>query len=249
MSSLVLVGGFYGLGLWVLFHRWRTGRSAPQFVAGLFPTALLFVTLPIPLGGWALVQGFQRIAQQGVGGVREVATFCLPIARGSLLATVGFLIALLVTAFLQQVAVLADKESPRLDHGHDSGQGSWRSVILFASTLLVVPVGLLSYVAQGMLRLIINNAVVPGTLMTAEIARRTSETLARQALLAIVSGGGFTVLLGIFAITNVAAAWSGTASDSLRRYFWAVLVIVSVWAVWDLAQLIGDVNAFQRALR
>jgi len=218
-------------------------------VAGLFPTALLFVTLPIPLGGWALVQGFQRIAQQGVGGVREVATFCLPIARGSLLATVGFLIALLVTAFLQRVAVLADKESPRLDHGHDSGQGSWRSVILFASTLLVVPVGLLSYVAQGMLRLIINNAVVPGTPMTAELGRRTSETLAHQALLAIVSGGGLTVLLGIFAITNVAAAWSGTASESLRRYFWAVLVIVSVWAVWDLAQLIGDVNAFQRALR
>jgi hypothetical protein len=249
MSSLVLVGGFYGLGLWVLFHRWRTGRSAPQFVAGLFPTALLFVTLPIPLGGWALVQGFQRIAQQGVGGVREVATFCLPIARGSLLATVGFLTAVAITATLQLFAMDVDSQTPRLDHGPESGLGLWRRVILFASTLLVVPVGLLSYVTQGTVRLIMRSAVVPGALVTADTMRETSETISRQALLAIVSGGGLTVLLGIFAITNVAAAWSGTASDSLRRYFWAVLVIVSVWAVWDLAQLIGDVNAFQRALR
>jgi uncharacterized membrane protein YuzA (DUF378 family) len=84
--------------------------------------------------------------------------------------------------------------------------------------------------------------------MAAETGRGTSETVARQALLAVSAGGILTVLVGLFAIMNFVAAWSGTASESLRRYFWAVLVIVSVLAVWNVAQLMVDVNSFQRAL-
>ena len=243
----MLIGGFYGLALWVLFHRWRTGRSAPQFVAGLFPTALLFVTVPIPLGGWTLIQGFRQIATQGFGGVREVAMFCLAIARDSLLATVAFLMAVLVTVALQFVAAAADRQSPKHDGTPDSGRGTWRRVVLAASTLLIVPIGVLGCVAQGTLRLVMHAAALAP--MAAETGRGTSETVARQALLAVSAGGILTALVGFSAMMNFVAVWSGTASESLRRYFWAVLVMVSVLAVWDVAQLMVDVNAFQSALR
>jgi hypothetical protein len=82
MSSISLVAGFYFTGLWWLFRQWRSGRSSGQFVLGLLPTALLFLTVPIPITVWELMQGFQRIGEQGLGGLAVVAPFCLGIARG-----------------------------------------------------------------------------------------------------------------------------------------------------------------------
>jgi hypothetical protein len=100
-TVLFLAAAFCGLALWLLFNRWRTGRSAAQFVVGIFPAALLFLTLPIPFAGRELTQGFQRIGEQGGAGIGVVAPFCLAIARASRLGAAGFLVALLTAGALQ----------------------------------------------------------------------------------------------------------------------------------------------------
>jgi hypothetical protein len=248
MNSVLPVAAFCGLGLWLLFNRWRTGRTGPQFVLGIFPAALLFMTVPVPFAVRELILGFQRIGQQGDAGVGAVAPFCLVITRTSRLGAAGFLVAMGTAGALQVFAMRAGHRSQRTAQESDSRAASWRKAIAVTSTLLAVPVALLSHVTNEIPRVIMRVSV-PGGLAPGETVQALSERIAGQSVFAVLLGILLTAVIGALAVANIVAARSGTTLESLTRYAWALLVVVSVWAIWDVAQLTVDINAFQLAVR
>jgi hypothetical protein len=116
--------------------------------------------------------------------------------------------------------------------------------IVITSTLLAVPVALLSQLTNGIPRLVMRVGV-PGGLAAEGTVQELSDRIADQSVLALLVGTLLTVIVGGFAVANLVAARSGTALESLTRYSWAVLVVVGIWAMWNAAQLTIDINAFQ----
>ena len=105
------------------------------------------------------------------------------------------------------------------------------------STLLVIPVGLLSDLTQGIPRLVMRVGAPGGDPLTADAVQQISQTIASQSLLAVLVGVVLTVIVAGFAIASLIAARSRTALDSLARYSWAVLAGAGVWVMWSVVRL------------
>ena len=158
MGSFLFVAVLCAAAVWLLFRQWRTGQGSSQFLLGVLPTALLFVTAPIPWAVWELVRGFGRIAESGAGGLAVVAPFCLGIIRALQWGTAGVLVVMATGVGLQLFTRRAADRS-QLAHPVGGPRPTWARGLVVASTLLIVPVGSLNHLTQGIPRLVLRASV------------------------------------------------------------------------------------------
>lgn len=240
------------IGFWLLFRQSQSGRGSAPFVLAAFPLALLFLITPIPLAAVQSVRAFGAIGTRNNPGVKDAAEVALGIAWPLWLGGVGFLVAMGVAAGFQ----VATRPNPRSESSPylDAGRPAWGKWMLMASSLLIVPVGILTYLTQGVATLIMQASVAltpspgaQGAVAGMDVAR-FSQLISSRLLLAAFAG--FPLIFIVFAcgVGNLFAARFNQTSDALERFSWGVFLIVGVPAVWNVVALAITILSIERAL-
>jgi hypothetical protein len=170
------------VGFWILFRQWSRGRGSEQFVLSSLPLALLFLVGPVPLVAVQSARAFQSVA--GHAGAKDAAGWAIGITRPLLMGSIGFLLAMIVAAVLQVRAMSRSREIV-------SRVGAGGNLVLVASSLLALPVGLLAYLTQGIAPLIMRAAVelAGAAAMPATVAGMTPHNSSTLFLLASYAPG------------------------------------------------------------
>jgi hypothetical protein len=234
------------VGFWILFRQWSRGRGSEQFVLSSLPLALLFLVGPVPLVAVQSARAFQSVT--GHAGARDAADWAIGIARPLLMGSIGFLAAIVVAAVLQMRAMTRSREIV-------SRVGARGNLVLVASSLLALPVGLLTYLTQGIAPLIMRAGVelAGAAAMPATVAGMTPTQFVDLVSTRILRAGfwGFPLLLVVFlfGIGNQVAAGFSKVSSPLVKYSWAVFAVTSIAAAWNIAWLTISIRSFEQASR
>ena len=248
MGPVVVVACLCATCLSWLFFRWRRGSGSSQFVLGILPSALLLFTVSVPVTVWSLLQAFSQIAERGVGGLRDVAPFCIGIDRALWFGGLLFLIVMGTAGMLQGWA-RASQDAMAPVHDAPTAGSRWLRSFVVASTLSVFPVAILGHLATAIPSQVMQaGASSRDSKMTSEGVRQASATIAQGTVLAMFVGMACSVLLALFGVANLFAAQSRAALDPLDRFSWVVLAGVGMWAAWTLVRLSTDLRAFEAAL-
>jgi hypothetical protein len=248
MIAIWLAAACVTLALLFLSLQWRAGRGSGQLVLRILPTALLFLTLPVPVTVWAMIRGFGDIATSGSGGVATIGPLCLAIVRASRTGAIVFLITIIAAAILQTFGGPGGAEAPG-GASSDYAGSTWVTIVAAASLLAIVPVELLNYVTQGIARLIMRAATPGAMVMNAERISEVSATIANQSMLALITGVFLTVLVAGLGGVNLIVGRSRTVWDPLARASTFLLTAAGGWIAWTVFRLSADIEAFQIALR
>ena len=183
------------------------------------------------------------------GGLAVVAPFCIGIDRALWLGSVLFLVVMGTAGVFQAWAGPGQRVVETVHDAPSAGSG-WRRGIVIASTLLVIPAALLSYLTAAIPRLVMRvGALASGSRLSPEVTQEASATIANQTVMVVLVSVALAAILVMFAIANLFAARSRAALDPLDRYSWVVLAGVGVWVAWSLVRLSTDLTSFQAALR
>ena len=226
------VAGVVMVGFWFLLRQSRDRHDSAPFVLAALPLALLFLIAPVPLTAVQTVRAFQSIGARK-DGVRVALGMAQPLWLGG----VGFLVAIGVAAGLQIAARLrlrSEDSSP----DPDAARPTWGKWILLASSLLVVPVGVLTHLTRGIATLIMQ-AVVPtpsaGAAAGVDVAR-ISALITSRLLIAALGGFPLLFIVLVFGVANLFTRINET-SEALERFSWTVFAMVVVAGVWNVVAL------------
>ena len=247
----IAVAGIVMVGFWFLLRQSRRHGSAP-FVLSALPLALLFLITPVPLIAVQSVRAFQSIGARNNPGVKDAVFVALGIARPLWLGGVGFLVAMCGAAGLQ-VATRLSLRSEESSPYPDAAQPTWGKWILMASSLLVVPVGVLTYLTHGIATLIMQAGVqltpssgAQGAAAGVDVAR-FSALISSRLLIAALGGFPLIFIVLVFGVGNLFAARVSQTSKALERFSWSVFAMVAIAAVWNVVALAITIRLIERA--
>ena len=241
------------VGFWFLFRQSSRGRcSAPLLLAAL-PLALLFLIMPVPLVAVQSVRAFQALGTQtSNASVKEAAALALGIARPFWVGSVGFVVAIGVAAGLQLLVAHPNARPSGGSPSVDASRPTWGKWILMLSSLLVVPVGILTHLTQGIATLTMQAANgLPLSSAAQDVGVQTarySELISSRLLVAGFVGFPLLLIVVLFVMGNLFAVRFSKTSDALERFSWLVFATVGILAIWNVVVLAIDIRSFERAL-
>jgi hypothetical protein len=234
--ALLLLAAVIAVTALLLHHRhWRRG-AAGQYVLASLPAALLFVILPIPVVMFSTVRGFQAIAREGRDSYSTAPALTLEINRALWLGMLGVLATMTVAALLQWRADRAAAE--------DSPESvrTWRDWILIACAMLVLPTGLLVYIADEVPRTMITvmesmmTGASPRAVPPSELGAISSKVA--TLLITGVLAGAVLAMGGMIAALGAVFAASGVRQPRRpSRLPWVLVAIVLAVAAWNAVRL------------
>jgi hypothetical protein len=250
----IVVAVIVVVGFWFLFRQSSNGRcSAPLLLAAL-PLALLFLIVPVPVVAVQSVLAFQTLGTHtNNASVQEAAALALGIVRPFWVGSVGFVLAIGVAAGLQLLVAHRKTRPSEGSPNVDAARPVWGKWILMLSSLLVVPVGILTHLTQGIATLImqaanglpLSSAAQDGaTVQTA----RYSELISSRLLVAGFVGFPLLFVVSLFVMANLFAVRFSKTSDALERFSWLIFATVGILAVWNVVVLAISIHSFERAL-
>lgn len=244
MASLILVSILSAAWLSICVWQLSKGPGTAQLALGVLPVALLFLTIPPSIAVVQLVGGFQQIADQGSGGVKAIAPFCLGIPRSLRLGSIGLLATACVAAALQVHATSASSRGASEDVPDSrSSVAAW---VLAASSMLILPVAFEIHLVRGIPELV-RQAVVK-TLTSSEMTE-LSKAIAGQSVLAVLCGVALGAVLVVFGVANLIAICRGRAADWVSKYSWIALAAAGVLACWLIVRTTADIHSLELTLR
>ncbi len=216
------------------------------FILAAFPLALLFATVPIPLAAIQTIQGFGHVS--GNASAQDTAAAVIAIARTLRTGSIGFLIVMSLAALWQAKAAAAGRAA--MPASSRSSRGNW---ILVLCPLLVLPVGLLTYVGRGAAIAIARSGVeltsaAEGTIASERISQM-SALISSRITNAAVFGVALVLVVLVFAIASVIAVRFSRLSEFLARYSWSAFSIASALALWNVIDLTLKISSFSQAQR
>ena len=232
--------------VWLSVAMWRMskGSGTPQLLLGVLPIALLFPTVLPAMSVVGLIRGFQHIAEQGSGGVKAIAPYCLDLPRSLESGAIGFLATAGVAAMLQMYATrVFDPEAPPSTHDSESNLTAW---VLVASSILIVPVAIEIQLVRGIPELL-TSAVVKA-LTPSELAALTN-TISRQCVLAVFRGLALGAVLAVCGAANLVAICRGRTPGWVSAYAWIALVAAGVLAGWLMVRTAVDMRMLEVTFR
>jgi hypothetical protein len=244
MILLGAVAAIVVVGFWFLLLPSRSGSGLAPLILSTLPLALLFVITPVPMTAVEAVRGFQALGASGHAGVKEAARLALDIIQPLWIGSLAFAVAIAIAATLQ---LMIRPSNPA------ASQGRWGTWFVVASSLLVVPVGILSYLLQGVAGLVMQAAaILPPTAAGAAAANAESarfvEAMSSRLLLAGLAGFPLLLAVLVFGLGNLFAVRFSETSDGLERFSWTLFAAAGICAVWNVVALSLHMQSLMRAL-
>jgi hypothetical protein len=204
---------------------------------------LLFLTIPPSVAVVQLIGGFRQIAEQGSGGVRTIAPFCLGIPHSLRWGAIGVLATACVAVALQTWVTTSAVHGRTSEDVPDSRSGvtAW---VLATSSMLILPVAVDIHLVRGIPELV-RQAVVK-TLTSSELAE-LGDAISSQCVLAVVCGLAVGVVLVVFGAANLVAICRGRAPDWVSKYSWIVLAAAAILAGWLVVRTTADIGSLELA--
>ena len=120
------------------------------------------------------------------------------------------------------------------------------------SSLLVVPVGILTHLTQGIATLIMEAANgLPLSSAAQDVAVETarySELISGRLLVAAFVGFPLLLMVLLFVMANLFAVGFSKTSDALERFSWLIFATVGILAAWNIVVLAINIRSLERAL-
>jgi hypothetical protein len=250
-KMFIAVAGIVAVGFWFLFRQSRSGHGSAPFVLSALPLALLFLITPVPLTAVQSVRAFQSMGARNNPDAKDAVRVALGIARPLWLGGVGFLVAMGVAAGCQVTTRLSLRSE---ESSADLTRPTWGKWLLVASSLLVVPVGILTHLTQGIATLIMQAGVqltpssgAQGAAAGVDVAR-FSELISSRLVIAALGGFPLIFIVLGFGVANLFAARVTKTSSALERFSWSVFAMVAIAAVWYVVALAITIRSIERAL-
>jgi hypothetical protein len=243
----IAVAGIVTVGFWFLLRQSRSRYGSAPFVLAALPLALLFLITPVPLTAVQTVRAFGSIGARNNPGVKDLVGIALGIAQPLWLGGVGFLVAMGVAAALQAATrlILPSEESSPYP---GAGGPTWGKWMIMTSSLLVVPVGILTHLTHGVATLLMTpSSGARGAAAASEVAR-FSELMTIRLLIAELGGFPLLFIVLVFGVGNLFAARVSKTSNALERFSWSVFVMVAIAAFWNVVALTITIQSIERAL-
>jgi hypothetical protein len=229
--------------LGIHYRQWRRGATG-QFILAVFPAALLFVILPVPVLALRTIQEFGRIGAEGMGTKARVVAVCMETDRLLGIGSLGCLVAIGIAALLQGHAASAIDAPESPDDPIDRRRSAWAPWLLAGCAFVALPAALVVSVAEDIPRLTIRalelseGATAPESPTLSSFSQQISSRL-------IASTVGGTALAGLgLAATVAALVAAGRIRQPRRRarYAWAVLGAVALATTGNAVRLLADLR-------
>jgi hypothetical protein len=254
MQAFAAVAVLVFAALVILFRQWRSGRGSAQFVLSVVPLALLFVIVPIPLSAVRTVREFQALAAGGHAGAKEATALALGIARPLWLGSLAFLVVVTIAGGLQVLASHLDRQRKAASSNSGGRRRVWGNRTLLASSLLVIPVAILSYLMQTVATLTMR----AGTALTRSVEAQGNaagmdpstlgELISSRLLLAGFLGFPLILAVIVVGVGDLFADRFSVSTVALSMYSWALFLAVSILAAWNVIELASSIRVFDDAL-
>jgi len=255
MIALAIAAIGCAFGLVMLARRQRHG-PLPIMLASV-PLGMLLPVLPIAPATIGMIRGFQSMSQSGRAGTVEAAQLSIDVSRPLFWGCLGFVLTIVVAAFLQMRTEPSEPEHATLmsaDSAPAPPLNVTSLVVLVGSSLLAIPVAALIHLAAAVPRLVMSVAVRLSPLEAAARApdadalRRTSEQISSQLVSSVLLGIVASLMLVGTVTVILVMLRPGRAPRWVTSYSWAVAAVSVIVAAWTALMLLTDIRSYERSI-
>jgi len=261
MIALVIAALGCAFGLVVLARRQQHG-PVPILLAAV-PLGMILPVLPIAPATLGMIRGFRSMAETGTAGIVRAAELSIDVSRPIFWGCLGFVVTMMVAAYLQMRNESSDPEHASLLSAPAESESAPASaqpqnlaaiIVLVGASLLAVPVATLVHLAAGVPRLVMSVAVRFSPLEStarapnAETLQQTSAHISSSLVSSVALGVVASLMLVGAVIVILVMLRPGRTPRWVTSYSWAVAGVSVIVAAWTALVLLTDIRSYERSL-